>query len=471
MRRLAILAVLACASLAAPQAHTWEKVIAPGLTYRSEFNLNVPISINVLRWSPGAGTMLGKPELGNGTVFGADGAGGREPLLDMLKRKSAVAGINADFFPWTGDPLGAMILDGELLSLPAANRSLFAWGPSHAEFGRLIFAGKAYGEGDAMLVLSGVNQECEEGRVVLNTPAAGSAMAKEPGTHLKLRLSDKIKPNGEVTAEVIEISANMKSIPVPPGEVVLTALGSSEAAMLRLAQGKTVRLVTNTRGMEMADITQAVSGGPALVRDGESVGEAQLEGFGEKFATDRHPRTAVGTAANGDVLLVTVDGRQEGISRGMSLPELSDLMRQLGCSDAINLDGGGSTTMAIHGIVVNRPSDPTPRPVSNALLLYSAAPMASANGAQTMVIRGRPFATPGTYNPYQVVDQDGMIVPNREILWHAHGDAWIDQGGRLRSLKDEGGSAVVRAAVRGQVLEVPVRIEAAQTPPPSLQIR
>jgi exopolysaccharide biosynthesis protein len=67
---------------------------------------------------------------------------------------------------------------------------------------------------------------------------------------------------------------------------------------------------------------------------------------------------------------VVVDGRQPNHSVGMSLPELTDLARSLGLVDALNLDGGGSSTMVVKGEVVNRPSDPTgPRPVSDAIVV------------------------------------------------------------------------------------------------------
>lgn len=78
------------------------------------------------------------------------------------------------------------------------------------------------------------------------------------------------------------------------------------------------------------------------------------------FTRARHPRTAIGLKANGNVILLTVDGRQEN-SAGMSLPELCKTMRWLGCTSAINLDGGGSTTLWVAGYgdngVVNFPSD------------------------------------------------------------------------------------------------------------------
>jgi len=88
------------------------------------------------------------------------------------------------------------------------------------------------------------------------------------------------------------------------------------------------------------------------------------------FADARHPRTAVGVRADGRILLVAVDGRQPELSVGMTIAELASLLRELGAVEAVNMDGGGSTTMVIRARVVNSPSDLTgERPVGDALLV------------------------------------------------------------------------------------------------------
>lgn len=115
---------------------------------------------------------------------------------------------------------------------------------------------------------------------------------------------------------------------------------------------------------------QLLSGFPALLADGEPVGDLEVE---ERpgFAARRHPRTAVGLDPERNRLwLVVVDGRREGHSEGMTLPELKRLFRALGAREAVNLDGGGSSVMVVRGQPVSRPSDPGgERPVVNALLL------------------------------------------------------------------------------------------------------
>ncbi|MBR6423602.1 MAG: phosphodiester glycosidase family protein [Bacteroidales bacterium] len=112
-----------------------------------------------------------------------------------------------------------------------------------------------------------------------------------------------------------------------------------------------------------------VTTGPLLLIDGQAEPVAN-----DKFNTNRHPRTAVGRRADGTVLLVTADGRNAKAA-GLSMLELQQVMAALGCVDAINLDGGGSTTMVVRGVVVNHPSDNKrfdalgERPVANAIIV------------------------------------------------------------------------------------------------------
>ena len=81
-----------------------------------------------------------------------------------------------------------------------------------------------------------------------------------------------------------------------------------------------------------------------------------------------------GVTAAGDILLVTVDGRQPGYSVGLSFPEEAAVMRALGAEEALNLDGGGSTTMVVGGQLLGRPSDATgERPIGDSLLIQTAA--------------------------------------------------------------------------------------------------
>jgi hypothetical protein len=120
--------------------------------------------------------------------------------------------------------------------------------------------------------------------------------------------------------------------------------------------------------------TEILAGFPALLTGGAVIGD--LEGEARPaFALARHPRTGLGIDTDRNRLwLVVVDGRRDGIAEGMTLPELATLFQALGATEALNLDGGGSSTMVVRGRVVNRPSDPLgARPVVNALTVLEDA--------------------------------------------------------------------------------------------------
>ena len=102
------------------------------------------------------------------------------------------------------------------------------------------------------------------------------------------------------------------------------------------------------RDIEAEDI---VTTGPMLLVGGECEPVTK-----DGFNTARHPRTAVGRRADGTVVLVVADGRNE-LAAGLTMAELQQVMAALGCRDAINLDGGGSTAMVVRGQVVNHPCD------------------------------------------------------------------------------------------------------------------
>ena len=98
----------------------------------------------------------------------------------------------------------------------------------------------------------------------------------------------------------------------------------------------------------------AVAGGPVLVDAGEVRITSHEEVFFGTASNEAHPRSAAGVTATGELIIMVVDGRQRE-SRGVDLRELAELMRDVGCVEALNLDGGGSSTLVVDGALVNRP--------------------------------------------------------------------------------------------------------------------
>ncbi len=170
----------------------------------------------------------------------------------------------------------------------------------------------------------------------------------------------------------------------PNGRPVLAVDSGGRVRIVILSGPDTVRFIgedssSATLALRPFHPLQAVGGRPAIVRAGRLTPEATDTGA---FAVTRHPRTAAGIAADGRrLILLVVDGRQEGWSVGMRLDELGRLMLALGARDAINLDGGGSTTLVVRDPqgdtlqVANRPSDKEgERPVGDALAIVSRCP-------------------------------------------------------------------------------------------------
>jgi exopolysaccharide biosynthesis protein len=147
-----------------------------------------------------------------------------------------------------------------------------------------------------------------------------------------------------------------------PGEVPWVGAVEWEEGTLRLGSWSTTT--------EPESGVQVVAGFPALLAGGSVVGDLEM-GERPDFAGERDPRTAIGFDSKRQRLwIAVVEGRREGVSEGMTLPELVELFRSLGVADAINFDGGGSSVMVIRGASVSRPSDPFgARPVVNALVL------------------------------------------------------------------------------------------------------
>jgi exopolysaccharide biosynthesis protein len=120
--------------------------------------------------------------------------------------------------------------------------------------------------------------------------------------------------------------------------------------------------------------TDIVGGVPQLIKDSKIDITWEQEKTNKTFVETKHPRTAVAKLTDGKFLMITVDGRSES-SGGISLTDLAAYLLELGAIDAMNLDGGGSSTMFLDGKVVNHPSDKEgERKVSDAILVTLRKP-------------------------------------------------------------------------------------------------
>jgi exopolysaccharide biosynthesis protein len=171
--------------------------------------------------------------------------------------------------------------------------------------------------------------------------------------------------------------SNASGTVIPRGGAVLAAYGSRRAEVQAIAEGDTVRVLMATLPRLASGAAPAllIGGWPRILQDGRNVaGDAAIvEGTISRNAEVRHPRTAVGISRDArTLLLLVVDGRSAR-SVGMTLVELAEQLRRVGAWQALNFDGGGSTTMMVNDSIVNVPSDTTgERAVGNALLVVRA---------------------------------------------------------------------------------------------------
>ncbi|HEX2628618.1 MAG TPA: phosphodiester glycosidase family protein, partial [Chitinophagaceae bacterium] len=111
-------------------------------------------------------------------------------------------------------------------------------------------------------------------------------------------------------------------------------------------------------GLSKWKMEAAVGGGPVLVQDGQIkiTNEEELKFYG-KAINDKHPRTAMGYTNNGKLIILVVEGRHEKIAEGATLTQLAQIFKDIGCKEALNLDGGGSSCMLVNGKETIRVSD------------------------------------------------------------------------------------------------------------------
>ena len=357
--------------------------VAPGVRWTRIVREGGPWRVNVLTVAAGA-RLVAAPA--------GDAAGERARPSAVSRRLAAVAAVNGGYFDGDGYPVGALAAGGRLLSEPVGGRSALLLGAAPRRVGPMHFEGLVR-VGGAELLLDGVNRTpgeipacggrggdlpterpsavttcTDSSELVLFTPDWGARTPRRPGS------LDAVVRDGLVT----ELRAGGGSA-VRPDAAVLTATGAARGPLRDAGVGAALELDQGIRmrssAVPPADI---VSGGPRLLAGGRVRVRSSAEGFNPlsapwfhgSFVASRQPRTMAGVRRDGSLLLVTVDGRRPGWSAGVTLREGARVMRSLGARDALNLDGGGSTAMAVRGRVANLPSDPGgERRVSDVLLV------------------------------------------------------------------------------------------------------
>lgn len=310
------------------------------------------------------------------SLISDEGLNLRTNVLNLALQNNALAAVNSDFFQTSGSyptkatPMGTIVIDGRLASTPARGSAMATAAVSNdkvASFGyweQYLTITAPDGAGDQIYH---VNKYFDEGGLVMYTRDFGN---NAPG--YALTDCEMMVRNGVVTA--ITEKAQGSWIP-DDGYVIASTTDKNRFLQEHFQVGDPVKIDTWLSN-PAENYKMAMGGGTLLVKDGVEAKFTHTAGLG-----GNNPRTAMGASADGKkVYLVAVDGRQKG-GKGLTLSGMASLMMELGCYNAINFDGGGSTTYVSKAYdedaltLKNDVSDGSMRKVTDGVGVVSSAPM------------------------------------------------------------------------------------------------
>lgn len=289
---------------------------------------------------------------------------GKESLSKLVKEEMAFAGINANYFDVkVGNPLGALITDGSWVTGPIYNRVAIGFTEKNdVLIDQVMLIGKVN-------VYRGFRKKFHSMFEIdgLNTPFG---LYKKVGFFTSDYDSELSLPKGREAVLVKENCVKKfegRSVEIPEDGYVLL---SSDIYHFEDLKKKDCLKIEWESIPNWSNVSEAVSGGPYLIMNGEIYIDQDEEKF--KFASKDAfaPRSAIGIGKNGKLYLVAVDGRKYGYSVGATFQELAEILKKLNLKEALNLDGGGSTTLVANDEIVNTLSEHHERKISSALLIF-----------------------------------------------------------------------------------------------------
>lgn len=299
--------------------------------------------------------------------------------LEAETGKRVLSGINGDYFVMaTGNPLGLVVTDGVLRSSASYLSALGFRADGSAVIGTPDLKLQASFNGGDWLKVENFNKiRSANGFHIFTEDFGPNTWNTKGGVDVILvpdRAGEQFTIGGTVSCTVeavYEMSGGATAI--PQGKFVLSAsnLASDfvQSTLRDLKPGDTVDLSVSSDDTRWNDVEQAVGAMYWILKDGK-VDTTISDGAAA-------PRTAVGVKADGSVIFYTIDGRQSGLSVGATIQAVAQRLKELGCQDAVLLDGGGSTTLVSTypdfdgSTTVNSPSEGVPRKVTNAIFLLS----------------------------------------------------------------------------------------------------
>lgn len=285
-------------------------------------------------------------------VLASENLNSRKTISNIAEKSNAIVALNGTYFkPQTGVPLGTLMINEKMYTGPIYDRVAIGIFDNGYDVAR-IQLNSSIKSGDIKVKIDNINQPRMLSTYVLAyTSDWGSTAPQTPKYGLQFAVE-----NNKIT----KISTSALNIP-QNGYVIAGPV----SLLNKFKVGDKVDLQISTIP-EWKNVRHIISGGPYLVKNNEVF----VDMTAQKLAAigGKNPRSAIGYTAENNLILVSVDGR-EGSSVGMTLMQLGNFMKSIGCVNAINLDGGGSTVMYVKGKVVNNPQVKGGIPLSNAIVL------------------------------------------------------------------------------------------------------
>ncbi len=309
------------------------------------FYNNKPVRINIVELSKGVNEdLVVEPAIASGTLAS------KSKISNIANRENAIVAINGGYFkPQTGVPLGTLMINKKVYTGPIYDRVAMGIFDDGFDMARVQLRAQVE-TNKGGLKIDNINQpRMLSTHTIVYTPDWGEYSPPCPKYGMQI-----VVENGKAT----RISYGANRIP-QNGFVIVGA----EKNLNSIKDAKRYKLNVKINP-EWKDVNHIISGGPYLIKNGDIYVDMTAQKLGS--IGGRNPRTAIGYTRDNHLIMLTADGR-EGSSIGLTLVELANLMKELGCVNAMNLDGGGSTVMYIKGQVVNKPAVQGGIPLSHTL--------------------------------------------------------------------------------------------------------
>ena len=309
------------------------------------FYKNKPVRINIVEMSLGVNQGLAvEPAIASETLAS------RNKISNIAGRDNAIVAINGGYFkPQTGVPLGTLMINKKVYTGPIYDRVAMGIFDNGFEMARVqLKANVVTNKGG--LKIDNINQpRMLSTNTIVYTPDWGEYSPPSPKYGKQLVISG---------GKLVKTSYGRSQIP-KDGFVIV----GPQKSLDTIANARKFKLDIKINP-EWKDVNHIISGGPYLVKNGD----IYVDMTAQKLASigGRNPRTAIGYTKDNSLIMLTAEGR-EGASIGLTLVELANLMKKLGCVNAMNLDGGGSTVMYVKGKIVNKPAVQGGIPLSHTL--------------------------------------------------------------------------------------------------------